>query len=377
MGLTIGDEPVVPGVQSIAEPESAPTAAAPKKQTELSAILAQIRKEKGDKVVVNGRQVPKIKRLPTGNFDFDFATGGGFPLSRISNVYGLEGSGKTALCYMAIAQAQRQPPPCNKAVYIDLEHTIDPVWAAMFGIDLDELVLVQPAYGEEAVDLIDALVYAEDVALIVVDSIANLVAIKEVEQSSEKYDVGTTSILAKRMINKLVIALTKEERRGHQPAVVFINQIRYKIGVMFGNPEICPGGKAKDFAYSLSVRLSAKNKIVKEISPDVPAFKETTAEIKKAKVPVIKTSFGYDMCVYPHNGLMVGQVNSWNTVANHLKQLGILQKVSAGWLLQNKLYKTLVPIQDTYEAEPHFALELQRLVIEAFKDKMTFVEQEQ
>lgn len=386
---TGGDAPASEpeAVQSIAPAtEATPTpepvkADPPKKKVsagggELAAIMAQIRKEKGDNVVNTGSEIPLVERIPTGVFEFDLATGGGFPRSRYSIVYGPESSGKTNICYCAAAQAQRLPAPCNKVVWVDLESTFSPDWAAQFGIDVEELIVVRPSYGEEAVDLVDALIRAEDVAMLVVDSLATVVSSKEIDQSVEKFDVGTASLLVKRLCNKLVIALATESKRGHTPAVVLINQTRFKIGVMFGDPETMPGGQTMKFLSSLTVRLYGKNKIEKSISSELPAFKETTAVIKKAKVGVTKYNFDYDLCMFPHNGLIVGETRSWSTVSGYLKDLGHLKKAEkgTGWTLLGKTYQTLVMIQDMYEAEDSFKLQLQKMVIDSFKGKSFTVE---
>lgn len=282
----------------------------------------------------------------------------------------------TNICYCAAAQAQRLPAPCNKVVWVDLEGTFSPDWAAQFGIDVEELIVVRPSYGEEAVDLVDALIRAEDVAMLVVDSLATVVSSKEIDQSVEKFDVGTASLLVKRLCNKLVIALATESKRGHTPAVVLINQTRFKIGVMFGDPETMPGGQTMKFLSSLTVRLYGKNKIEKSISSELPAFKETTAVIKKAKVGVTKYNFDYDLCMFPHNGLIVGETRSWSTVSGYLKDLGHLKKAEkgTGWTLLGKTYQTLVMIQDMYEAEDSFKLQLQKMVIDSFKGKSFTVE---
>lgn len=335
--------------------------------TSLAVVLAAITKEKGDKVFSKASAVPKVLRLPTGIFEFDLATGGGFPRARYSIVYGNESSGKTNLAFCAIAQAQRLPPPCNKAVFVDLEGAFDPEWAAMFGVDTEALIVVRPAYGEEAADLIDALVRAHDVACLVVDSLAAMIGIREVEQSTEKFDVGTSPLLIKRLCNKLVVALTEEEKQGHAPAVILLNQTRMQIGVMFGNPEKMPGGKAMLFYSVLTVRLAGKKKYIKELGPDMPAFMETTAEIKKAKIQVTQVNFDYDMCLLPHNGLAVGETDSWNNVSTHLKSMGLLKKVEKGqgWTLFGLTYPTLVVFQDKYAGEPEWALKCQQAITHA------------
>lgn len=375
-----------PAVQSIAEETPAPQVENKEPQkagkklsgTELTAILAQIRKEKGDKVVRKGSEISMVERIPTGVFEFDLATGGGFPQGRYSIVYGPESSGKTNICYAAAAQAQKRPEPCNKVVWVDLEGTFDAKWAGQFGIDVDELLVVSPAYGEEAVDLIDALVRAEDVAMLVVDSLATVVSSKEIDQSVEKFDVGTASLLVKRLCNKLVIGLATEAKRGHTPAVVLINQTRFKIGVMFGDPETMPGGQTMKFLSSLTVRLYGKNKMEKTISSELPAFKETKAVIKKAKIGVTKYDFDYDLCMLPHDGMIVGETKSWSTVSGYLKDMGALKKADkgSGWTLLGKTYQTLVLIQDYYESDDEFKMKLQGMVIKSFEGKHFTVEAE-
>lgn len=270
----------------------------------------------------------------------------------------------TNIVYKAIAQVQRRPPPCNKAVFVDLEGTFDPSWAMRFGVDVDELVVAKPSYGEQAVDMIDALVRVSDVAFLAVDSIAVMIAAREVEGSTEKADVGTSALLIKRMANKLAIALSEEQKRGHEVCVVLLNQTRFKIGVMFGNPETMPGGQTVKFNASLIVRISGKNTVVKEISATVPALKETHAIVKKAKIGIVQGDFKYDMAMMDHDGLMVGETNSFPQVKAYLQASGhIVKGQSGGWVCMGKHFPTLAVIQDTYRADDEYALMLQQQVI--------------
>lgn len=332
------------------------------KSGELAALWKTIAKEK-PQVLFQGSTIPQVERLATGVFEFDLYTGGGFPKSRMSIVYGPESSGKSNLCYCAAAVAQSSHPYCNKVVWVDLEGTFDPAWAAKFGVNVDELLVVKPGYGEEAVDLCDALIRADDVALMVIDSVAAVVSSKEVKQSVETMDVQGISTLVKRLCNKFAVALSEEGKRGHHPAVVLLNQTRFKIGVMFGDPETMPGGQTMKFLSSLTVRLYGKNKSIKEVSPDLPVFKETVAVIKKAKVPVIKVQFEYDMTMLAHGDLSVGETNSFNMVKSHLQAMGALTKETKGWHLLGVTYPTLSVLEDTYRAEKSFALKLQQMVI--------------
>lgn len=393
MGVQIKAPAALPGYPSpksaaVAAPVPVPPAATPKKvfspgvaqsiappapviKNALSSVVSKIQKESGEKSIVYARMIPNCRRLPTGIFEFDLATGGGFPRGRYSILFGPESSCKTNIVYKAIASAQRLPPPCNKAVLVDLEGTFDPAFAALFGVDLDELIVVKPSYGEQAVDMIDALIRADDVAFLAVDSIAVLIAAKELEGSVEKADVGTSALLIKRLANKVAVALSEEGKIGHDPALVFINQTRFKIGVMFGNPETMPGGQTIKFNSSLTIRVSGKNLTEKAISSEVHAFKEVSATIRKSKVGVVQNAFDFNMCMMEHDGMFVGDTDSFGAVKGYLQSLGHLTKnAKNGWDLLGKNYSTLKIIEDTYRGEDSFALELQSLVIKSQSLKM-------
>lgn len=343
-------------------------------------VLAGITKDKGDKVVVRGNEIKPVRRLPTGIFEFDFYTGGGFPCGRYSTVYGPESSNKTNLCLKAVASAQRQKPPCNKAVWVNIEQTFDPAWAEKMGVDTKELLVVQAGYGEEAIDLVDALVRAEDVAILVVDSLAGLIASKEISQSVEQYDIGTSALLIKRMVNKLSVAFGDEMKRDHDPCVILINQTRYKPGVMFGDPETMPGGEAHKFLSSLRVRLSSKNIIDK--ARNLLVFKDTHVIVKKAKVPVRAVSFDFKLCMYTHDTMQVGETDSFHMVKSHLQALNLLGKTPKGTYSitsKNKKTKlefaTLTLLQNKYEQDAVFRAQLQKLVIEAYGDRLILVDE--
>lgn len=284
----------------------------------------------------------------------------------VANNFVVHNSGKTNLAYKAMAMAQRCAINCNKAVFVDLEGTFDPKWAAQFGIDTDELLVAKPSYGEQAVDMVDALVRASDVRVLVLDSLAVLVAAKELDGTVEKADVGTAAMLVKRLSNKLAVALSEEQKRGHSVCVILLNQTRFKIGVMFGDPETMPGGQTVKFNSSLIVRLYGKNKLVKEISSGVPAFKETNVTIKKAKVGITQTAFSYDLCMLAHDGLGIGDTDSFNAVKGYLQAMGELVKGDkGGWNLLGVNYPTLSVLCDTYRAEADFANKLHMMIVKA------------
>jgi len=340
-----------------------------------AAITAAIHKSKGEHVVVAGNSIPPVPRLRTGIFEFDLYTGGGFPRGRYSIVYGPESSCKTNLAYAAAAQAQRDSPNCNKVVWVNLEGTFDPQWAGQFGLDTSQVIVVNPGYGEEAVDLIDAYMRAEDVSLLVVDSIAALVGSKEIGQSAESFDVGTSSLLIKRLVMKMMYAFAKEKATHHEPCVILINQTRYKIGVMFGDPETMPGGEAQKFLASLRIRTYGKNIDVKDVNPNKHAIKQVSVVVKKSKVPVLSNKFDLDMVMIPHDNLSVGQTNSWPTVKNYLQQLGLMTKSPKGYEVLGNLFPKQSDIEDQYLFDEDFRLQLQGVVIDSLKEDMKLVDE--
>lgn len=350
----------------------------PKKEVKLGGELADFLKaveKSAPKVVMKGNDIIPVKRIPTGIFEFDYHTGGGFPCGRMSIVYGPESSGKSNCVYRAIANAQKLPPPCNVAALVDIEGTFDPAWAASLGVDVEALILIKPQYGEQAVDIVTGLVEIDQIAMIGYDSVAATISAREADGSVEKADVGTQAMLIKRLVNKVTLALSKESQRGHYPAVVFVNQTRMKIGVMFGDPETQPGGKTLQFASSLTVRLYGKNEMVKEISSEIPVFKKTTAVVKKAKVGVLGYNFEYSLCMLAHDVLGVGDSASWNLVESHLKSLDKLVKSPSGkgWDLLGENYKTLKEISMQYYTDEDFRLKMQGIVINSSAGKAILI----
>jgi recombination protein RecA len=352
---------------------------------ESAAIIARLKKERGQSVLLTGAEVPMIKRIPTGIFEIDLALGGGIPEARISIIYGPEGSGKSNLCACLTASVQRRDPACNKVVWIDLEGTMDPSWMAQFGINMDELIVIKPSFGEEAGDILDALMRASDVGLVIVDSLAVLSASKESGsggesgQTLEAFDVGTAAILTKRIVNKICWAFAAEHKRGHYPGVVFINQTRFKIGVIMGDPESMPGGNAVKFNSSLTLRLYGKGKVDPKLHPTLPVVRMTTGTVKKSKVPVRQVKFEYDMVVVPvEKGgvtLPVGSSDSWSLIKTRLQASEDIKPAKGGgYMLWGKFYKVLDEMRTAYYTDRAFQQKCQSTVLEGVKDVIMTVE---
>ena len=246
------------------------------KEKALEAALSQIERQfgKGSIMKMGDRSALDIANVSTGSLGLDVALGiGGLPYGRICEIYGPESSGKTTLTLSAIAEAQKTGKVC---AFIDAEHALDPIYAEKLGVDIDELIVSQPDTGEQALEICDMLTRSGAVDVVVIDSVAALVPKAEIEG-----DIGDSHVgLAARMMSQAMRKLTGNIKNNNV-LVIFINQIRMKIGVMFGSPETTTGGNALKF-YS-SVRLDIR-RIGAVKDGDEVIGNETRVKVVKNKV---------------------------------------------------------------------------------------------
>jgi len=242
----------------------------------LKTAVQQIEKQFGDGSIMalGNENVSRIRGVSTGSLSLDIALGGqGLPCGRIIEVYGPESSGKTTLALHAIANSQKEG---GIAAFIDAEHAFDPTWAKKLGVELDTLLVSQPNSGEEAMQIVEMLVKSNSVDIIVVDSVAALVPKKELEGEIGDSHVGLQARLMSQSMRKLTGSISRSKT-----CTIFINQIREKIGVMFGSPETTPGGRALKF-YS-SVRVDVR-RIAALKDGDEQVGQRVKAKIVKNKV---------------------------------------------------------------------------------------------
>ena len=217
----------------------------------LDAALSQIEKQfgKGAVMKLGERSTMKIETIPTGALSLDFALGvGGLPRGRVVEIFGPEASGKTTVALHIVAEAQQGG---GTAAFIDAEHALDPAYAARLGVDIDNLIVSQPDTGEQALEITEALVRSGAIDVVVVDSVAALVPKAEIDGEMGDSHVGLQARLKSQALRKLAGVISKSST-----IAIFINQLREKVGIMFGNPEVTPGGRALKF-YS-SVRLDVR-----------------------------------------------------------------------------------------------------------------------
>ena len=256
--------------------EKKPTKANLDKKKALDLALAQIEKQfgKGSIIKLDQDRRIDIEAIPTGSLTLDWALGvGGVPCGRVIEIFGSEGGGKTTLTLSIISQVQKKG---GVAAFIDAEHAVDPNYAERLGVNLDELLISQPDTGEQALEIVETLVRSNAVDIIVIDSVAALVPRAEIEGEMGASHIGLQARLMSQALRKLTAIISKS-----RTCVIFINQIRMKIGVMFGNPETTPGGRALKF-YS-SVRIDIR-RIGSIKAGDVIIGSRTLAKVVKNKV---------------------------------------------------------------------------------------------
>jgi recombination protein RecA len=230
--------------------KDAPAAGAPSgKSQALDLALSQIEKQfgKGSIMRLGEAHAVNVETIPTGSISLDLALGGGIPKGRIVEIYGPESSGKTTVCLHAVAEIQKAG---GTAAYIDAEHALDPAYAKRLGVNTDDLLISQPDSGEQALEILETLVRSNAVDIVVVDSVAALVPQAEIEGDMGDAQMGLQARLMSQAMRKLTGVINRSKT-----TVIFVNQLRMKIGVMFGNPETTTGGNALKFYASVRMDI--------------------------------------------------------------------------------------------------------------------------
>ena len=329
---------------------SSPADRSSDKKAALETALAQIEKQfgKGAVMRLGQNEAMHVAAISTGSLGLDLALGiGGLPRGRIVEIYGPESSGKTTLALHCIAEGQKNG---GNAAFIDVEHALDPVYASALGVDIDSLLVSQPDTGEQALEITEALVRSGAIDVIVVDSVAALVPRMEIEGEMGDTHVGLQARLMSQALRKLAGAISKSNC-----IAIFINQLREKVGVTYGNPEVTPGGRALKFYASVRIDIR-KGETIKN-GTDVLG-NHTRAKVVKNKIaPPFRTA-EFDV-MYGHGISHVGEVLDLGV------ELDIIQK-SGAWFSygETRLGQGRDNVKIFLEEHPDMAQEIEKQIRE-------------
>ena len=325
------------------------------KEKALQTALAQIEKQFGKGAVMKLGQNSSlnVEAIPTGSLSLDIALGiGGVPRGRIIEIYGPESSGKTTVALHIVAEAQKMG---GEAVFIDVEHALDPVYAQALGVDIDSLLVSQPDTGEQALEICEALVRSGAIDVVVVDSVAAMTTKAEIEGEMGDSFVGLQARLMSQALRKLTGAISKSNA-----VCIFINQLREKIGVMYGNPETTPGGRALKF-YS-SVRLDIRKKDpIKEGSDVIGNLTKVKVVKNKVAPPFREAEFD----------IMYGEgISREGEVIDLAVKLDIIKKSGSWYSYQeNRIGQGRDKVKQYLKDNPQFCEEIAKQVMEQ-KDRL-------
>lgn len=314
--------------------------------TMFSDVVTKLQKKHGVHVIQLASEAPAMEAvfIPTGIFALDYALGGGFAAGRVHVVYGQKSSAKTTVVLKTIASAQQRCATCQKVpdaagkcacgsyretvvAYLDVEGTFDKNWAAKLGVDNTRLLFTRPEFAEQAIDVADALMRSGECDMICIDSIAFLSVAKELEESAEKDGVGAQARLMGKGIRKFTAALNwlANEHAGRKSTILLVNQLRMKVGLMFGNPEVQPGGLAHGYAASTET-LFRSGKYTMDEATDRPLFADFHFKVDKNKTATPKVEGDFRLMLADTDHKKVGEGADEGFIVKMSEKYGLLER---------------------------------------------------
>jgi recombination protein RecA len=344
--------------------------------------MSKIRKKFGDNIVevASDAHSTEVQRIPTGVFALDYALGGGFPAGRVNTVYGNKSSAKTTTILKAIGSAQTLCAICftkteggctcgeNRdavAAFIDIEGTFEKKWAEAHGVVMDRLLISRPEYAEQGLDIAEAMLRSNECDVLAIDSIAFLTAMKEIEESTEKDLVGTQARLLGKGIRKFVSALNQmaNENDGRKPTIFLVNQLRMKVGLMFGNPEVQPGGMAAGFAASTETKFwSGKYKIDDETKR--PMSVEMNFRVEKNKTFAARMEGSFNLVLADTQTKKLGAVHDEDFLISMGEKIGLVERKGVIWHVLGKEFRKKEDMETALLTDAAFGAEMRKTLMQ-------------
>lgn len=294
--------------------------------SDLDEVLQRLKKKYGPSIEISAKDIKVVEceRASTGSFALDLELGGGLPFGRIIEFFGKESSGKSTMALKVIASVQKMG---KRAVFIDVEHSFDPRWAKLMGVDIEKLTLSQPQTAEEALEVLEAVLGSGECGIVVLDSIAAIQPAADLEKSMDEAErIGSRATLLTRSMGRLLSALNtyNEEGEFNNCMVLLINQIRFKIGVVYGNPETTPGGQAVRHAEHVRVKLVGGKYVEKE--NEITGEKDKIGRIIRFRTEKNKTYIPFREGEFTlfFAGDLKGQVDTVDEVVRYGQLYGIV-----------------------------------------------------
>lgn len=358
----------------------------------ISKVAEQYNAKYGKGTIVRGGHVTRdCPRIPTGVFAFDFITGGGIPIWRATCIWGPPWGGKTTLAVLLMKMVSKlcfqcfefainctcknKSPLRRKSVFVDIEGTLDREWVEALGVEENDYYYSSPDYGEQAVDVAEDMVRADDCGLVIVDSLAALEPLAELDAAAAQDFMGLQPRLVAKMFRKVVARLIQERKAGHPVAALFINQIRMKMGVgKFENPEDQPSGFAAKFAYSLAVRVGAralkKDKEPAKFADDgSPLIAKTSLKVNKHKVKSLAQSGEYEIAKITTEDFRKGQVLDARTTVKYAREYGAIESQGKKFSMLGQQYPTMRALATALAGNGDLLLQLKMETVKKAKEK--------
>lgn len=344
-----------------------------------SELFAKIQKKHGDTILMRAAdfKVQERARIPTGIFPLDYALGGGFPVGATNIVFGNKSSGKTTTLLKAVRNAQHMCSTCHHyltdaawgcrckkprehvCAYLDVEGALDLPWAKAIGVNTEKMLISIPEYAEQTLDIAEALVRSGEVDVLVLDSIAFLTPQKEIEESIEKDMMGVQARIIGKFIRKLTAAVNLVgTETGRRPTLLFTNQIRMKLGVMFGNPETQPGGMAPGYSAATETKLWPGKYEMDEVTKK-PIHVDINFRIEKNKTSGAKMEGQYKLYTSDTPEKKKGDVFDEDHMIDWGEKTGLIQR-AGGYQCNGETFRIKADLEKKLSSDPEFKMKLRQ-----------------